>query len=70
MTNVNPKTFARLVRFEAVRDVFYDPTQSMVDVANNYGYTDQSHFIYDFKAYVRCTPRQCMLNLTASMGQD
>jgi transcriptional regulator GlxA family with amidase domain len=64
LIGVTPKAFARLVRFEAVRDTLYqNPTQSMTDVAHQFGYTDQSHFIHDFKAFARCTPTACVNQL-------
>jgi AraC-like DNA-binding protein len=54
-----PKTFARLVRFEAVRDTLYqNPARPMTDLAYQFGYTDQSHFIHDFKAFAGYTPSE------------
>jgi AraC-like DNA-binding protein len=57
LTGISPKTFARLVRFEAIRDSLTRmPTLSLVDLAYRYGYTDQAHFIHDFKAFAGRTP--------------
>jgi AraC-like DNA-binding protein len=57
LTGISPKTFARLVRFEAIRDsLTVTPESSLVDLAYRYGYTDQAHFIHDFKAFAGRTP--------------
>ncbi len=57
LTGMTPKTFARLVRFEAIRDRFViDPSRSTADIAHDFGYADQAHFIHDFKAFTGRTP--------------
>lgn len=59
MTGVAPKTLARLIRFEAVRDsLISDDTRSLTDIALEFGYSDQAHFIHDFKTFAACTPRE------------
>jgi AraC-like DNA-binding protein len=59
MTGVAPKTLARLIRFEAVRDsLLTDTARSMTDLALEFGYSDQAHFIHDFKNFAACTPRE------------
>jgi len=64
LTGVSPKTFARLVRFEAVRDsLFMDPAYPPAKVAHDFGYTDQAHFIHDFKAFAGRTPGALMAQL-------
>lgn len=56
---ITPKGFARLVRFEAIRDsLAYAPATSLADLAYLYGYTDQAHFIHDFKTFAGHTPGQ------------
>ena len=56
---VPPKTYARLIRHEATRDLlFRDPGCDMVMVAQDFGYSDQAHFIHDFKAFTARTPRE------------
>lgn len=57
LTGVTPKSFARLIRYEAVRNRLYvDPTQSLLDLVYEYGYTDQAHLTHDFKSYTSLTP--------------
>jgi len=54
---VTPKQFSRLVRFRAVcSSLMADPTQSAIALAQQFGYTDQAHFIHDFKSIARRTP--------------
>lgn len=56
-TAVSPKTYARLVRFEAVRNtILIDPWRRPMALAHDYGYSDQAHFIRDFKTFAECTP--------------
>lgn len=58
-TGISPKAFARLVRIEAIREYLVNcRTIRFVDVAQEFGYTDQSHFSRDFKAMAGVTPGQ------------
>ncbi|MEO8607745.1 MAG: helix-turn-helix domain-containing protein [Chloroflexota bacterium] len=57
LTGVSAKTYARLVRFEAIRDYLWMyPTIRMADVVNDFGFTDQAHLIHEFKALTASTP--------------
>jgi AraC-like DNA-binding protein len=57
-TAVSPKTYARIVRFESVRDeLIMNPSSRLADLANDYGYSDQAHLIREFKSFADCTPR-------------
>ena len=54
---VSPKELARAIRFEAVRErLMFDPTANLTDLAYEFGYTDQAHFIKDFKSLTDKTP--------------
>jgi AraC-like DNA-binding protein len=54
---LSPKRLARLIRFEAVRDqLLRDPLYSLNDLPFEFGYTDQAHFIHDFKGLAAFTP--------------
>jgi AraC-like DNA-binding protein len=54
-----PKAFARTVRFEAAQRVLmFDPQANLVGLAYECGYSDQAHFINDFRAFVGKTPGQ------------
>jgi len=48
----SPKMFIRLVRFQRIVDKLRSSPTSrrLTDIAHEFGYTDQSHFIRDFKA--------------------
>src|SRR5262245_22934450 len=66
-TGVSPKTLARAIRFEAIRSrLMFQPDANLTDLAYVFGYTDQAHFIHDFKAFTNKTPGEFaaeMLNL-------
>jgi methylphosphotriester-DNA--protein-cysteine methyltransferase len=55
LTGLSPKILARLIRFEAARDGLLRG-QSWADLVYEFGYTDQAHFIHDFKAILGYTP--------------
>jgi AraC-like DNA-binding protein len=56
-TGVSPKTLARAIRFEAIRSrLMFQPDANLTDLAYEFGYTDQAHFIHDFKAFTDKTP--------------
>ena len=56
-TGVSPKTLARMIRFEAVRNrLMFEPDASLTDLAYEFGYTDQAHLINDFKAFANKSP--------------
>jgi AraC-like DNA-binding protein len=58
-TGVSPKTLARTIRFEAIRErLMFDPSVNLTDLAYEFGYTDQAHFIKDFKAFTDRTPSE------------
>jgi AraC-like DNA-binding protein len=53
------KTYARLIRYEQARNaLFLNPRRSIADLVLVYefGYTDQSHLIHEFKAFTSHTP--------------
>jgi len=51
-TGFSPKLFARLTRFYAAIDNYFDTSQkSLTEIAVECGYYDQSHFIQDFKMF-------------------
>lgn len=54
---VSPKTLARTIRFEEIRNrLMFSPDASLTDLAYEFGYTDQAHFIRDFKEFTGKTP--------------
>jgi AraC-like DNA-binding protein len=57
-TGVTPKTYARLVRFDAFcRNMITNPAYNLVDLAHESGYSDQAHLTHEFKSLAGCTPR-------------
>jgi AraC-like DNA-binding protein len=57
VVGVTPKTLARAIRFEEIRRrLMFAPDQSLTDLAYEFGYTDQAHFIRDFKELADRTP--------------
>jgi len=54
---VSPKTLARTIRFEEIRSrLMFHPETNLTDLAYEFGYTDQAHFIRDFKEFTGKTP--------------
>ncbi len=57
LIDVSPKLLARMIRFERVSHALYAvPEVSLRAMAFEYGYSDQAHFIHDFKAFAGQTP--------------
>ena len=54
---VSPKVLARTIRFEEIRRrMMFEPEANLTDLAYEFGYTDQAHFIRDFKEFAGRTP--------------
>jgi AraC-like DNA-binding protein len=47
----SPKSFARLVRFKSLINNYNREDKSLTQVAYDFGYYDQSHFIQEFKSF-------------------
>jgi AraC-like DNA-binding protein len=59
VVGVSAKTLARSMRFEEIRKrLMFEPDQSLTDLAYEYGYADQAHFIHDFKEFADRTPSE------------
>ena len=54
---LNPKSYARVVRFESFITEFADHS-SLTDTAYDLGYFDQAHFIHDVKNFTGMNPRK------------
>jgi AraC-like DNA-binding protein len=58
-TGVSPKTLARTIRFESIRTrLMFEPNANLTDLAYEFDYADQAHFIHDFKAFTSKTPSE------------
>jgi AraC-like DNA-binding protein len=63
LTGVTPKMMARLIRFQnIVYTMYLNPLRRASDLAQDFGYTDQAHFIHDFKAFASLTPGEFISN--------
>jgi len=51
LTGFSPKSFARLVRFKSLVDDYSKEAKTLTEMAYDFGYYDQSHFIQDFKQF-------------------
>ena len=57
-TAISPKAYARIVRFGSLQAaLLVNPFIPSADLADVYGYSDQSHLIREFKSFAQCTPR-------------
>ena len=57
LSGFSPKLFSRIVRFQSAL-AEYNKGKSLIDIAYDCGYYDQSHFIQDFKAFSGHNPRE------------
>jgi AraC-like DNA-binding protein len=58
-TGVSPKALARAIRFDAIRSrLMFKPDANLTELAYEFGYADQAHFIHDFKAFTNKTPSE------------
>jgi AraC-like DNA-binding protein len=58
----SPKDFLRLVRFRNAVKESGCRNKSLVQIANDSGYYDQSHFTHEFKKFSGYTPREFFIN--------
>jgi AraC-like DNA-binding protein len=57
LTTLRPKTFAKYIRFtNALLAKLRDPGIKLSQLSYEFGYTDQSHFIKEFKIYLGMCP--------------
>ncbi|GAC1420766.1 MAG: AraC family transcriptional regulator [Acidobacteriaceae bacterium] len=63
---VNPKLCARIIRFQAALDSkARDTTRSWAEVAQQFGYFDQSHMNHDFRQFTGSSPVNALGQLEA-----
>lgn len=66
VVGVSPKALARKIRFDEIRKrLMFEPDSSLTDLAYEYGYTDQAHFIRDFKDFAERTPGEFASDMQA-----
>ncbi len=58
---ISPKTYGRIIRFKGAYDfVQKNPKATWTEISHHFGYTDQSHFIRDFKTFTGENPTSFM----------
>lgn len=58
LSGFSPRLFSKLTRFRALMENFPGKSNSIGDLAYEFNYYDQSHFINDFKRFTGLTPMQ------------
>lgn len=53
----SPKTYSRIIRFQAAADEYGNQKKSLAEIALDCGYYDQSHFTNDFKKFSGHNPK-------------
>ncbi|RSC93482.1 helix-turn-helix domain-containing protein [Tenacibaculum singaporense] len=53
----SPKSFSRIVRFNALLGKYKKENMSLTEIAYDFGYYDQAHFIQDFKQFSGYNPK-------------
>jgi AraC-like DNA-binding protein len=65
-TGVSPKTLARSMRFDAAREkLMFAPDTNLTGLALDCGYSDQAHFIRDFREFAHKTPGEFAAEMKA-----
>ena len=54
----SPKSFSRIVRFKSLLESYKKGDSTLTEVAYDFGYYDQAHFIQDFKQFSGYTPNR------------
>ena len=66
---ISAKHFARLTRFQSSLDIIrQDNFNTFPEIAYDLGYSDQSHFIRDFKEFTGSTPKRYLQNRKESVA--
>ena len=53
---ISPKLYSRIIRFRMAYEKAQSGRSAWTDVAYHHGYTDQAHFVKDFKTFTGFTP--------------
>lgn len=64
-TGLTPKAFCRIIRCQSALNRLHDPQSvSFLDLAFDLGFSDQSHFLREFKTLVSTTPLEYQRRMT------
>ncbi len=58
LSGFSPRLFSKLTRFRSLMESLPSKTYSMADLAYEFNYYDQSHFINEFKRFMGLSPTQ------------
>lgn len=58
MAGFSPKLFSRIIRFQSALEQYGNRSKSLTEIAHEYGYYDQAHFIHDFQSFSGYNPHQ------------
>ncbi len=65
---LTPKRFARLARLHhTLRQISLQPKQTMLDIALERGFSDQSHFIHDVQSLIGMKPLELQRHLRETL---
>lgn len=65
VTGLSPKAFGRLTRFRAVANCLDGSKVGLSELSYRFGFSDQSHFSREFKAFAGTSPVEYMRDLSA-----
>jgi AraC-like DNA-binding protein len=63
LTGFTAKTFSRIIRFNSLRNNANYKNKSLTDIALDFGYFDQSHFINEFREFSGYSPKAFFSNM-------
>lgn len=62
---ISPKLFQRIVRInKIIKRLIHQPEIRLTDLAYEFNFFDQSHFISDFKKFTGCSPKKFLRSIT------
>ncbi|MEO6290769.1 MAG: AraC family transcriptional regulator [Ginsengibacter sp.] len=62
LTGCSPNKFIRMIRFNKAKELLKDPSNSIVTIALDCGYSDPGYFARIFKQEHRVTPQEWRVN--------
>ncbi|WP_045046924.1 AraC family transcriptional regulator [Rouxiella chamberiensis] len=70
-TGLSPKAFSRIIRCQSALNAIHEGKEmAMIDLAFDLGFSDQSHFLREFKQLVSTTPQHYQRTLTQNVYHE